>query len=405
MTDLILIGSNQAVIPLLESLGAAGHHVVLIVSQDDGLASSAMRLFPAARITSDWETALEEMGATPAIVCGSSESENEAFRRLLSESRPVAYLPEVKAGLELIYELSLVLDDSNATVIPVWSASADSTMRSLLAALEDEQFGRVQNIQFERQMVVEGLTFSRESVESLMFHDLQLLNRIGGGYSRVTSVQSTSDGEQVVQSTTTLGGDGKADAVWHLQSAVDADQWRLRILTSRGQLVLSGKTHDDWSCTVQTSGEIEFAVAPAEDHQAVRFTDQLVKRLGEPRQPDDWIELTRVHEFIDASRRSLRRKRTIDLHFETASELSQFKTQMTAIGCGVMLFTLMGLVIYLMVGEIFDLPPFAMQLLRLLWVAPIVIFLALQLLVFVARPSTSVKSTESPQSTSEKSEG
>lgn len=213
MTELILIGSNQGVIPLLETLSAAGHGVVLVVSQDDVLASTAMRLFPAARIASDWESALEETGSTPAIVCGSSELENEAFRRLLSESRPVAYLPEVKAGLELIYELSLVLDDSNGTVIPVWSASTDPTIQALIQHIEDGRLGRVQNIQFERQMAVEGLTFSRETVESVMFDDLQLLNRIGGGYSRVTSVQSTSDGEQVVQATTTLGGDGKADAV------------------------------------------------------------------------------------------------------------------------------------------------------------------------------------------------
>jgi hypothetical protein len=52
--------------------------------------------------------------------------------------------------------------------------------------------------------------------------------------------------------------------------------------------------------------------------------------------------------------RSLKRRRTIDLHFESTSERSQFKTQMTAIGCGVLTWSLLGTCLGLVIGSVLD---------------------------------------------------
>ena len=76
--------------------------------------------------------------------------------------------------------------------------------------------------------------------------------------------------------------------------------------------------------------------------------------LTEPNVRPDWTDLTRDFEVLDAVRRSLARRRTIDLHFETTSERSLFKTQMTAIGCGVLLLTLFAFVGVLFLGSVLD---------------------------------------------------
>lgn len=74
--------------------------------------------------------------------------------------------------------------------------------------------------------------------------------------------------------------------------------------------------------------------------------------------PDDslptWTDAVRTFDLVDAVQRSIRRRRTIDLHFESMSERSQFKTQMTALGCGVLSLTTVGMVLLLLVGAIFD---------------------------------------------------
>jgi hypothetical protein len=80
----------------------------------------------------------------------------------------------------------------------------------------------------------------------------------------------------------------------------------------------------------------------------------ITRRLSVPEERPDWTDLTRDFEVLDAVRRSLARRRTIDLHFETTSERSLFKTQMTAIGCGVLMLTLFAVVALLFLGSVLD---------------------------------------------------
>src|SRR5690606_11836000 len=108
---------------------------------------------------------------------------------------------------------------------------------------------------------------------------------------------------------------------------------------------------------------------------------------GKPAGPT-WNEWLRACETVDAARRSWKRRRTIDLHYETTSERSQFKTQMTAIGCGVLMLTLALVPLLMLIGSVFALPPAVMKVARIAVFAPLFLFLLLQLLTFVARPAT-----------------
>jgi hypothetical protein len=100
----------------------------------------------------------------------------------------------------------------------------------------------------------------------------------------------------------------------------------------------------------------------------------------------------RAFELVEAAHRSRVRRRTIDLYFDTPSERSNFKTQMTAIGCGVLMFTLLGMLLTLALGAAaneFGLPAGVMKIARLAVFAPLLVFLAMQLLLLVAKPSAS----------------
>jgi hypothetical protein len=101
-----------------------------------------------------------------------------------------------------------------------------------------------------------------------------------------------------------------------------------------------------------------------------------------------WAEFARAVELVEAVERSVRRRRTIDVHFETPSERGTFKTQMTALGCSLLVLTLAAVVIYLTVAATVELPPLVKKALVSLIFLPLGVFLAMQLLVFVARPST-----------------
>jgi cytochrome bd-type quinol oxidase subunit 1 len=101
-----------------------------------------------------------------------------------------------------------------------------------------------------------------------------------------------------------------------------------------------------------------------------------------------WGELARDVEVVDAVERSIRRRRTIDVYFETPSERGIFKTQMTAVGCSLLMLTLAAVVCYLLAAATIEMPPLMKRILVVLIVLPLGAFLALQLLVFIARPAT-----------------
>jgi hypothetical protein len=94
-------------------------------------------------------------------------------------------------------------------------------------------------------------------------------------------------------------------------------------------------------------------------------------------------------ELIEATGQSIRRRRTVDLYFDMTSERSQFKTQMSALGCGVLVLTLVLVILVLLMSEVLNLDPRARTWATMLAFGPLFLFLALQSLIVLARPSVS----------------
>ena len=112
---------------------------------------------------------------------------------------------------------------------------------------------------------------------------------------------------------------------------------------------------------------------------------------GEPTSPE-WVDGLRAFELLAATHHSLERRRAIDLHFDPPSERSTFKTQMTAVGCCLLMLTLFGMVALLLIGAAareLGLPPIVMRVGVFLVFAPLGLFLLLQMLLILAKPSSS----------------
>ncbi len=88
---------------------------------------------------------------------------------------------------------------------------------------------------------------------------------------------------------------------------------------------------------------------------------------------------TRAMEVAEAAARSLRRGRTIDLHYEEMSEVGNFKSVMTSMGCGLILLTM----VLLFVAAAADGLGFA-KLTYIAWIIPpvLVVFVLFQLFRF-----------------------
>jgi hypothetical protein len=64
---------------------------------------------------------------------------------------------------------------------------------------------------------------------------------------------------------------------------------------------------------------------------------------------------------------------------------------MTAIGCAVLTFMMFGMVGYLIIAQLTTLPNWILHTARILWIAPLVIFLIAQALLPVARERSGEK--------------
>ncbi len=100
--------------------------------------------------------------------------------------------------------------------------------------------------------------------------------------------------------------------------------------------------------------------------------------------PPDLLDATRAMEVSEAVARSLRRGRTVDLHYEEISELGSFKAFMTSLGCGLLLL-LPVLYTLTRIGLAFGLTWMS----YVAWSLPVLLlaFALLQLLRLAARPS------------------
>jgi len=102
----------------------------------------------------------------------------------------------------------------------------------------------------------------------------------------------------------------------------------------------------------------------------------LVAAVGGAEVHPDLVDGTRTLELAEATARSLRRGRTIELHFERPSEAGRFKSFMTSTGCSLLLGVLLALPAAL-IGPAFGMP----WTLYLAWAIPplLVVFLFVQI--------------------------
>ena len=108
---------------------------------------------------------------------------------------------------------------------------------------------------------------------------------------------------------------------------------------------------------------------------------------------DDPAQCQLLMRRLSASLELMEGLRTVDVHADSLSERSVFKTQMTAIGCGVLAWMSLGIMIIAAVRPIRkQLPSFVIAGGMILWVLPLVLFILTQFLLPLARERVAVSS-------------
>lgn len=355
-----LLGWNPDIVLLLRAISADSRHSFTVAAEiSDEAMGELLAAAPGIRVLQSWEELLVDTSADVTLVAGDSENVQAGAKQLAVDERKLALVPQASQGSAFVYELTLTHDDNRVTLVSVPKLSVHPLVEKLHERMQRGDLGKIMLQRVERSVVASdqsensGSGLTRDDVDGAMFHDVSLLRFLGGNYNRITAVHSGSEETGITLATVTLGGNDLAEATWTARKG--QPEWKLEVTGSEGSATLELNDGQAGTLTVNA------ARADADSEKVI--TDEGLC-LGEGQLTaiehslDDsakcWAEMTRAFETVEATHTSLRRRRTIDLFFETTSERSIFKSQMTAVGCGLIMLTLFGLVAFLLLGAFVD---------------------------------------------------
>lgn len=397
---LALLCDDLAVIPWLDAMGSGSTHEIVVAATVSPRGSELLRGRAGIRLTNQWEDLLIARDIDAVLVGGSDPSLLEAVKQLATAGQSILFLPQAAQGSTFLYELSLIRDDNRVRLCPALVHRRDQALVRLRDVLRDGSLGNVQLIQFEREVSGPSTTgpIPQTVVDAALLPDLDLLRWLSGDYDQITALRTGAASETVLMQTVTLAGRGLPEATWHIQSTSGAEVSRLTVHAERGRAVVErDPVSNEWVLT-ESSGAtvIGNRVAAARE-----LLDEFEASLTGNTSSVEWPELVKVFETLDATQRSVKRRRTIELHFEPMSERATFKTQMTAMGCGVLVATLLLTLVYLAIASLVPQTPKPGELPdgwervrgvlhvgRVFVFAPPAIFLVLQLLYPLTRPAS-----------------
>ena len=389
-----LLGDDPAVVPLVTAIAAYPRHRLTRAALVGAPTLSAIsKIVPGVSAADGWEEWISSPVVDTVIVVGDDDAVLEAARKLATAGRSLMIFPLASQGLAFVYELTLIRDDALVALCPAFLPRFEPAVVVLRGLIEAGELGQLMHLQFERAHISANDTgapplVSQAEIDEVLLQDVDLLRSLGGNYSRVTAVYSGKVSDRVSMAQVTLAGEGMAEASWSMKTTQPGPLWKLVAVGERRTVVL---TREDALTPIQLDAD-DVDVSQLLPQSSRDPIDRLLEncaamQAGELATPD-WTDLTQAFELVDAARRSVRRRRTIDVYFETASERSVFKTQMTAVGCGLLVLTFFAVLVVLVIGTLFKPNDTVMLVLRGLVFLPLVLFLLLQVLLVVTRAST-----------------
>jgi predicted dehydrogenase len=424
-----LLGKHPDGLEMASALVATGRHelAVYTVPVPEG---TLRRFGPAARLVPDLEEVLANPAVDVVIVAGTAANRPEQLRRSLQSERHVLCVHPADGAPDAAYEAGMIQVDTRKVLLPLLPDLFHPGVTRLAELLrEDGILGPLRLIEWEQ--AAPGSVLLEGGVPGFQpgLPGWDVLRRLGGEVAEVLAFaedeEVTADRPLLLAGRFERGGllrmallPGQRQACWRLVVTGELGRAELLFPLGRpGPAFLSWREPsgerreeawditDPWPLLVDV---FETALAggeraPAAREQKAVLSTQYSGLSTQPSPPPPplsperrlplplltWQDEVRCLELDAAARRSVERRRASTLEYQVASEEVGFKGTMTLVGCGLLWLILLLAILSVWVP-------------KLGWaVGPLlVVFLALQVLLYVARrgkeQETALKGPEAP---------
>ncbi len=371
-----VIGDNPAAMPVLRLLASSGTPSLGACHILGDLSAQAVQAQIPLRLSSSAEDAFLASDIDAVVLALNDPDELLRLARSVSQAdRVVVVVPPPSCVPAFSFELHLILDESQKAIVPVigrWD------LESLPADKSHFDLNAAETLQLSMELCVDSTTPT--DLRSSVCRGLDLLAASGFRYAQVTAIDSLAPDGTFISRLITLNSQPNAEqplppAMLMLRRSTSSDRQTDIIIR---QMLTNGSQR-------------EFVVASSSATSFIARVEWLSRNKSAC---TAWMDaFSATLELAEAVDKSLRRRRTVDVHFDTGSERGVFKSQMTAIGCGVLTYMMFGMVAYLIVAQLMDLPNWALHLGRILWIAPLVLFIVAQFLLPLTRERTPGKNS------------
>ena len=302
---LALLCDDATVVPWLDAIASDPTHEVVLAVTLSPRCAEILRGRSGIRLTPHWEDLLAGKGFDTILVGGSDPTMLEAIKQLASAGQKLLFLPGIDQGSTFVYELSLIRDDNHVSIIPALWHRCDPALIRTRELVRSSSLGRVQLLQFQREIVSESSLVTQADINRALLADIDLLRWLVGDYDQVTALRTGASDAGVLTQSVKLAGKNLPEATWDARASKTSGI-RLTIHAEQGIATIELDVQSrEWVLT-DSNGERLLGNRGA----AIRsFLSQLdVGTAG----PVEWQELVRGFETVDATGRSVARRRTID---------------------------------------------------------------------------------------------
>jgi predicted dehydrogenase len=296
-----------------------------------GFSEPGLELVPRAK---DLEELLARPGIAVAIVGGPIDLRGEYLRRCAAEGMAVICLHPAGADSEPYYQVALSRAETGAVIVSDMPLRLHPGVAKLRAALHSGELGAFRGIRLETDSENEDLDLVRVVFARLVDVIRALLGEIEALSATGDPPGDHPELELIVQ----LRAGENRRAELRIRSGLDSTN-RLTLSGANGSLALEFDDLLEEPATLLRQLPSRPATSetldPWDSHEAI-FSSLLAACEADraPELPGPSLhDATRAMELSEATARSLRKGRTVDLYYEPISEEASFKSVMTSTGC------------------------------------------------------------------------
>jgi predicted dehydrogenase len=405
-----LLGDHPDGIDLACALAESGRHR-LIVCTTSLSADVLRRLGSGVRRVSDIEEVLADPAVEAVIVAGHESVRPAQLRRALQSERHVLCVHPPDQTPEIAYEAAMIRNDTGCVLLPLLPEATHPAIRRIAEFVRRPPpssppklggdkgggtIGTFRLLTLERSVEGEVLDSVWIAGHKPSFPGWDILRTIGG---EIQEVSAFAELEELREGTPVLvAGRFEQGGLFNVRLLPHERQpsWRLTVIGSVGRAELlfpqgwNGPVILDWR---DSNGEAHeeywqqwdpWTALLAAFEQALQFRGTGVSQVGQTRPQPSWLDAIRALELDDAARRSIEKRRSSVLEFQEASEEVGFKGTMTLVGCSLLWIMLLLLILAAVLPRDLLMTRFlGWPIIGWMFIAPIVVFLALQLLQYI----------------------